>query len=326
MSYGQDTSSVGAEQRGGGLYPPIEPYARGHLDVGDGHRIYWETCGNPQGKPAVFLHGGPGGGCNADHRRLFDPDRYRIVLFDQRGCGRSEPTAELAHNTTPLLVEDLERLRTHLAIDRWLVVGGSWGATLALLYAQAHRERVLAMVLRGVFSGRKKEINWLYQFGASEIFPEAWLRFIGPIPEDEREDLLHAYYRRLTHEDREVRIAAARSWCAWEASVMTLLPRTTVYSSNENSVLALARIETHYFVHDTFIAEGQILRDAHKLAGLPGVIVQGRYDVVTPPVTAHDLHLCWLGSRLDIIPDAGHATSEPGILRRIVQATDDFAN
>ena len=325
MSLGQDVSPVVAGQRVGGLYPPIEPIARGHLDVGNGHRIYWETCGNPDGKPVVFLHGGPGGGCNADHRRLFDPQRYRIVLFDQRGCGRSTPTAELAHNTTPELVADIEQLREHLGIQRWLVVGGSWGATLALLYAQAHRDRVEAMVLRGVFSGRRKEIDWLYQFGASEIFPEGWMRFIGPIPEAERGDLLHAYHRRLTHEDEAVRIAAARSWCAWEASVMTLLPRPAVYSASDASLLALARIETHYFVNDTFIAEGQILRDAYKLAGLRGIIVQGRYDVVTPPVTAHDLHLSWLGSRLDIVPDAGHATSEPGIMRRMVQATDEFA-
>jgi proline iminopeptidase len=319
------TMPNGFAQKPGGLYLPIEPYARGHLDVGDGHRIYWETSGNPHGKPALFLHGGPGGGCNADHRRLFDPEKYRIVLFDQRGCGRSEPNARLEANTTQHLVADIEALRTHLGVERWLVLGGSWGATLALLYAQTHRDRVSELVLRGVFSGRRKEIDWLYQFGASELFPEAWLRFIGPIPEDERGDLLHAYHRRLTSADRDVQVAAARAWCAWEASVMTLLPRPNVYSSNEDSVLALARIETHYFVNDTFLAEGQILRDAHQLVGIPGVIVQGRYDVVTPAVTAFDLHLSWAGSTLDVIPDAGHATTEPGTLRRLVEATDAFA-
>jgi proline iminopeptidase len=325
MGVGPDNDQGLAVQRTGGLYPPIDSYDRGHLNVGDGHCLYWETCGNPKGFPALFLHGGPGGGCNADHRRLFDPQRYRIVLFDQRGCGRSLPVASLQANTTQHLVNDIELLRRHLGIERWLILGGSWGATLALLYAQSHRERVEALVLRGVFSGRKKEIDWLYQFGASELFPEAWLRFIGPIPEDERGDLLHAYHRRLTSSDMQVRISAARSWCAWEASVMTLLPRASAYSSSDDNVLALARIETHFFVNDTFIAEGQVLRDAHKLAGLPGIIVQGRYDVVTPPVTAYDLHLAWLGSRLDIVPDAGHATSEPGIMRRMVQATDEFA-
>ena len=324
MSWGSETTTAGAP-RAGTLYPFIEPHERGHLDVGDGHRIYWEACGNPNGKPAVFLHGGPGGGCNSDHRRLFDPQKYRIVLFDQRGCGRSVPNASLDANTTPHLVEDIERLRAFLKIERWQVVGGSWGATLALLYAQAHPERVTELVLRGIFAGRAKEIAWLYQFGASELFPEAWMRFIGPIPEAERSDLLHAYHRRLTSDDEMVRVNAARSWCAWEASVMTLLPRATSYTASDESLLALARIETHYFVHDCFIEEGQVLRDAHKLVGIPGVIVQGRYDVVTPATTAYDLHLTWNGSRLEIIPDAGHATSEPGILRRMVQATDDFA-
>ena len=324
MSWGSVPSTAGVP-RTGTLYPFIEPYERGHLDVGDGHKIYWETSGNPNGKPAVFLHGGPGGGCNSDHRRLFDPQKYRIVLFDQRGCGRSLPNASLEANTTTDLVADIERLRNFLKIERWQVVGGSWGATLALLYAQAHPKPVSELVLRGIFAGRAKEIGWLYQFGASELFPEAWMRFIGPIPEEERGDLLHAYHRRLTSPDEMIRVNAARSWCAWEASVMTLLPRTTSYTASDASLLALARIETHYFVHDCFIAEGQVLRDAHKLVGIPGVIVQGRYDVVTPATTAYDLHLCWSGSRLEIIPDAGHATSEPGIMRRMVQATDDFA-
>lgn len=309
----------------GTLYPPLDPYARGFLDVGEGHSLYWETSGNPVGKPVVFLHGGPGGGCNNDHRRLFDPQLYRIVLFDQRGCGRSRPVASLHANTTQHIIADIEQLRGMLGIDRWLVLGGSWGAMLAVLYAETHRDRVTGLVLRGMFSGRRREIEWLYKRGASEIFPEAWQKFIAPIPHAERGDLLGAYHRLITGDDRRVAVAAARSWCAWEAGVMTLLPRPGPFGSSDDNALALAGIEAHYFVNDCFVEEGQVLRDAGRLAGIPGIIVQGRYDVVTPATTSFDLHMAWSGSTLDIVPDAGHATSEPGIVRRLIAATDSFA-
>ena len=308
------------------LYPVLEPARTGYLDVGDGHEIYWESCGNPSGLPGLFLHGGPGGGCYADHRRLFDPTRYHIVLFDQRGCGRSRATSRLSANTTHHLVADIERLRNHFGFDAWrIVLGGSWGATLALRYAQVHRTRVEALVLRGVFSARQREVDWLYRFGASQLFPEAWDRFLAPIAADDRADPLHAYHRRLFGPDEAVRNAAARAWCTWEASLMTLLPRTTTYAASDAHVVALAEIETHYFVNGCFLAEGEILAAASKLDGLPGVIVQGRYDVVTPPTTAHELHRSWPGSRLEIVPDAGHATNEMGTLRKLIEATDGFA-
>ena len=308
------------------LYPFIEPARTGFLEVGSGHEIYWESCGNPAGRPALVLHGGPGGGCYADHRRLFDPSRYHIVLFDQRGCGRSRAADRLAANTTQHLVDDIEALRIHLGVTGWRVVlGGSWGATLALRYAQLHRPRVEALVLRGVFSARTSEIDWLYRFGASQLFPEAWERFLAPLPVAARADPLRAYHARLFDADPQVRITAARAWCAWEASLMTLLPRSASYSAQDAHVLALAEIETHFFVNDCFLAEGQILAEAGRLDGLPGVIVQGRYDVVTPPTTAFELHRAWRGSRLEIVPDAGHATSEMGTLRKLIDATDGFA-
>lgn len=306
------------------LYEPLSPCEAGMLDVGDGHEIYWETCGNPLGQPALFLHGGPGGGCYADHRRLFDPRHYRIVLFDQRGCGRSRPAGSLEANTTQHLLGDMEKLRKRLQIDSWLVLGGSWGATLALLYALQHREHVRAVVLRGVFTARRREIDWLYQHGASALFPEAWDRFATFIPPEERGDFVAAYHRRLTAGERSTRMEAARAWCAWEGSLMTLTPRGDYQPGHGDATLSLARIETHYFVHDTFLREGEILDNAGSLAGLPGAIVQGRYDVVTPPTTAFALHRAWPGSRLDIVPDAGHATSEPGTIRRLVEATDSF--
>jgi proline iminopeptidase len=307
-----------------GLYPLIQPFASGHLEVGDNHRIYWETAGNPEGKPALFLHGGPGGGFHPDHRRLFDPDHYKIVLFDQRGCGRSYPHGELQANTTQHLMHDIERLRTHLHIDRWLVLGGSWGATLALAYAQAHVERVTALVLRGVFTGRQCEVDWLYKEGASLIYPDAWARFVEPIPESERDDLVGAYYRRLTGADIAVRMEAARAWCAWEAGLLTLRPRLRATGNATSAEMALARIEAHYFVNYSFLDEGQIIANAHKLAGIPGVIVQGRYDMVTPVRSAFELAQAWPGADLRIIPDAGHATSEPGILAALVAATNEL--
>jgi proline iminopeptidase len=311
-----------------GLYPPVEPDAQGWLDAGDGHRVYWELCGNPAGRPAVFLHGGPGGGCSPDHRRLFDPERYRVLLFDQRGCGRSTPHASLDANTTWHLVADMERLRAEvMRADRWLVFGGSWGSALALAYAQAHPERVSELVLRGIFTLRRAELRWYYQEGASWLFPDKWERFMAPIPEAERGDLIAAYRRRLTHPDRAVRLEAARAWSLWEGETITLLPDAALseHFARDEYALAFARIENHYFVHAGFMEEGQLIRDAHRLRGIPGVIVQGRYDVATPAATAWALHRAWPEAEFHLVPDAGHAYSEPGILHRLVEATDRFA-
>lgn len=320
------------------MYPPVEPYDSGFIEVDGGHRLYWEACGNPSGRPALFLHGGPGGGCSANNRRLFDPDRYRIVLFDQRGCGRSRPHAStgsgLRANTIAHLLSDMETLRRTFGIDRWLLLGGSWGATLALAYAQAHPERVSAMVLRGVFTARHSELRWLYSEGASSLFPDAWERFNAPIPEAERGDLVAAYYALLSGggrgRDPALAVAAARAWCAWENEIMTLLPDNQEHMTpdprrDDMSLLALARIETHYFVNGAFLQEGQIISNAHRMSHIPGVIVQGRYDAVTPAVTAFDLHKAWPRADLRIVPDAGHASSEPGILRRLIAATHAFA-
>jgi len=319
---------MGLDERASGrmsaLYPPLQPFASGHLDVGDHHRIWWEAAGNPEGKPALFLHGGPGGGYHPDHRRLFDPDHYMIVLFDQRGCGRSLPHGELQANTTQHLIHDIERLRESLDVKDWLVLGGSWGATLALAYAQKHRERVRAIVLRGVFTGRECEVNWLYKDGASRLYPDAWERFIAPISPAERHDLVGAYHRRLTGADIAMRMEAARAWCAWEAELLTLRPRPSATGATTSSELALARIESHYFINHSFLDEGQIIRDAHMLAGVPGVIVQGRFDMVTPAISAWELSQAWPDARLRIVPEAGHATSEPGILHALVEATDSL--
>lgn len=309
------------------LYPPITPYDSGHLDVGDGHRIYWETCGNPKGKPVVFLHGGPGGGCGPDHRRLFNPEKYRIVLFDQRGCGRSTPHAMLAHNTTWDLVADMERLRTLLHIDQWQVFGGSWGSTLALAYAQAHPGRVSELVLRGIFLLRKAELHWYYQEGASWLCPERWEAFLAPIAQEERGDLIAAYRRLLTGSDEAVKLAAARAWSVWEASTVTMAPNPELVKEFEDAhhALAFARIENHYFVHNGFLEEGQLLRDMDRIQHIPGVIVQGQYDLVTPAKSAWDLHRAWPGAQLHLVPAAGHAYNEPGILEKLVAATDAFA-
>ncbi len=309
------------------LYPPIEPYEHGWLDVGDGHRVYWELCGNPNGKTAVFLHGGPGGGCSPVHRQLFDPERYRILLFDQRGCGRSTPHAGLDANTTWHLVADMERLRTMLGAESWLVFGGSWGSALALAYAETHPNRVSELVLRGIFTLRRAELLWYYQSGASWLFPEKWEHFLAPIPEDERGDLMAAYHRRLTHKDRSVQIEAARAWSLWEGETITLLPNEDYLRqfADEHYALAFARIENHYFMNGGFFEEGQLLRDAYRLKAIPGVIIQGRYDVATPPITAWDLHKVWPESRLVLVINAGHAFSEPGILHHLIETTDSFA-
>ncbi|WP_020188058.1 prolyl aminopeptidase [Methylopila sp. 73B] len=309
------------------LYPPIEPYDHGMLDVGDGHRVYWELCGNPRGAPVVFLHGGPGGGCGPAHRRLFDPKRYRILLFDQRGCGRSTPYANLDANTTWDLVADIERLRAMTGAERWLVFGGSWGSTLALAYAETHPERVSGLVLRGIFTLRRFELDWYYQSGASLLFPDKWEKFLAPIPENERGDLIAAYRKRLIGDDAAARLEAAKAWSVWEGETITLLPDPAITGQHGGDAyaLAFARIENHYFTHAGWMEEGQLIRDAHKLRGVPGVIVQGRYDVATPAVTAWDLHRAWPEAELHIVDDAGHAYSEPGILDRLVRATDSFA-
>ena len=315
------------------LYPPIETYAEGRLEVGDGHVVFWETCGNPDGKPVVFLHGGPGGGCNADHRRYFDPAKYRIVLFDQRGCGRSTPhasapDADLTTNTTWHLVDDIERLRTHLGVSRWQVFGGSWGSTLALAYAQTHPERVSELVLRGIFTLRNSEIDWFYQAGASHLYPDAWEGYLAPIPTDERDDLVAAYRARLFDADPAVHVPAGVAWTVWENSTIKLIPDVGAIAdarADTVSAVAFARIENHFFSHGGWLEEGQLIRDAHVLAGIPGVIVQGRYDTCTPPRTAWDLHRAWPEADFTMVADAGHAASEPGIVDALVRATDRFA-
>lgn len=322
-------------------YPPIEPYQHGMLDVGDGHRMYWETCGNPDGKPVLFLHGGPGGGCKADHRRAFDPAVYRIVLLDQRGCGRSRPhaadpdrtvaSAALRNNTTPHLVADLELLRGHLGIERWMLFGGSWGSTLALAYAQTHPDRVTEMVLRGIFTLRRWELDWYYGGLAEALFPDRWADFLSPLPAHLHRAgsaaIIEEYHRLLHHPDPATAERAAISWSRWEGSTVTLLPRDSVIASFTDSwfALAFARIENHYMRHAGFFDEGRLIRDAGRLADVPAVIVAGRYDVTTPIRTAWDLHRAWPGSELILIEGAGHAFDEPGIQDALVTATDRFA-
>ncbi|WP_157015174.1 prolyl aminopeptidase [Mesorhizobium xinjiangense] len=309
------------------LYPEIEPFETGHLDVGDGHSIYWERVGTKGGKPAVFLHGGPGGGFSPAHRRLFDPALYDVILFDQRGCGKSTPHAELEANTTWHLVADIERLREMAGFDKWLVFGGSWGSTLALAYAQKHPERVSELVLRGIYTLTRAELAWYYQFGVSEMFPDKWERFIAPIPEAERDDLMMAYRKRLTASDARTRVEAARAWSLWEGETITLLPEpaTSDKFGEDEFALAFARIENHFFVHGGWLDEGQLLRDAHRLADIPGVIVHGRYDMPCPARIAWELHKAWPKAVFHLIEGAGHAYSEPGILDRLMRATDMFA-
>jgi len=310
------------------LYPPIEPFRSGMLQVSDLHTLYYEEVGDPSGLPVVFLHGGPGGGLKDEYRRYFDPERWHVVLFDQRGCGRSTPHAELRDNTTWALVADIERLRTMLGIERWVVFGGSWGSTLALAYAQTHPDRCLGLILRGIFLFRRKELLWFYQDGASRLFPEAWKQFLAPIPEVERGDLISAYHRRLTSDDPDVRVQAARAWSVWEASTSTLHPDPEAIekASQDRFAEAFARIECHYFVHGGFLrSETQLLEDAERIAQVPGVIVQGRYDVVCPAASAWELHERWPGSELHVIRDAGHSISEPGNRDALIKATDEFA-
>ncbi|MET4780342.1 prolyl aminopeptidase [Glaciihabitans sp. UYNi722] len=315
------------------FYPEIEPHDSGMLDVGDGQNIYWETSGNPDGKPTVFLHGGPGAESGPDHRRLFDPARYRIILLDQRGSGKSTPHAsesgaDLSSNTTWNLVADLERLREHLGVDRWQVFGGSWGSSLALAYAETYPQRVTELVLRGIFTLRASELDWFYEGGAEELFPDLWEDFLAPVPLDERSNLIAAYHRLLNDPDAAIHGPAAVAWSTWEASTITLLRRPEVVAkfAEPHHALAFARIENHYFVNKGWFEEGQLIRDAGILADIPGVIIQGRYDVCTPPVTAWDLHRAWPEAEFVMVPDAGHAFDEPGILSALIEATDRFAN
>ncbi|MCL6620006.1 MAG: prolyl aminopeptidase [Thermomonas hydrothermalis] len=310
------------------LYPEIEPYRTGRLAVDARHTLYWEECGNPQGKPVVLLHGGPGAGCNEKMRRFHDPAKYRIVLFDQRGAGRSTPHADLVDNTTWHLVADIEALREHLGIARWQVFGGSWGSTLALAYAETHPQRVTELVLRGIFLLRRWELEWFYQEGASRLFPDAWQHYLAAIPPVERADLIGAYYRRLTSEDPQVRLAAARAWSIWEGatSYLRIPDDYTQTHGDPQFALAFARIENHYFVHGGFFEEeGQLLRDAHRIADIPGVIVHGRYDVVCPLQNAFDLHAVWPRASLIISPTSGHSAFEDENVDALVTATDRFA-
>jgi len=310
------------------LYPDIEPHDTGMLAVDDRHTLYYEQCGNPDGKPVVLLHGGPGGGCSTKMRRFHDPARYRIVLFDQRGSGRSTPHADLVDNTTWDLVEDIEKLRVHLGIERWQVFGGSWGSTLALAYAQAHPAQVTELVLRGIFMLRRWELEWFYQGGASNLFPEAWDQYVAAIPEVERHDLISAFHRRLTSDDEATRLAAARAWSVWEGATSFLHVDEDFVSGHEDAkfALAFARIENHYFVNGGFFeVEDQLLRDVHRIADIPGVIVHGRYDVVCPVRNAWELHQAWPKSELRISPASGHSAFEPENVHALVEATDRFA-
>ena len=328
------------------LYPPIEPYNTGLLPVSKLHTIYYEECGNPNGQPAIFVHGGPGGGIVPDYRRFFDPAHYRIVLFDQRGCGKSTPHASIEENTTWDLVADMEKIREHLGIDKWLVFGGSWGSTLSLAYAETHPERCTHLVLRGIFLLRKWEIDWLYQYGASQVFPDFWEEYLKPIPENERHDMLGAYAKRLGVRgsgsgDREIgspdpgprspvpvssqMIEAARAWSIWEGSTSKLLidPDLIGHYGFATFATAFARIECHYFVNGGFMEEGQLLRDAHRIEHIPTVIVQGRYDMVCPMQSAWDLHRKLPDAKLLISPTSGHSMMEPENRDALVQATDD---
>lgn len=311
------------------IFPPIEPRETGMLPVSALHSVYFEESGNPDGIPVVFVHGGPGGGTEPAHRRFFDPARYRIVLFDQRGAGRSTPHAELRENTTWDLVADMEKLREKLGIARWVVFGGSWGSTLGLAYAQTHPERVLGLVLRGIFLIREQEIRWFYQEGAHMLFPDAWEDYLAPIAGEERHDLVGAYYRRLTSEDPDVRLEAARAWSIWEARTSKLHVSEELVQKFDEPMLALAfaRIECHYFVHrGFFLRDAHLLHHADRLRGIPGYIVQGRYDVVCPMRSAWDLHRVWPEAELVVVPDAGHSAFEPGIEAELVRATEALAD
>lgn len=309
------------------LYPEIEPFDSGMLDVSDLHSVYFERCGNPDGIPLIFLHGGPGGGLIPMYRRFFDPAAYHIILFDQRGSGRSTPHAELKENTTWDLIKDIETLRVKFGVEKWYVFGGSWGSTLSLAYAQTHPDRALGLILRGIFLTRSKELKWFYQYGASEIFPDFWERYRDEIPEAERGDMMGAYYKRLTSDDEQTRISAAKAWSVWEGSTSKLFPSADLINHWEDpqEALALARIECHYFMNNSFFpTENFLIENVEKIRHIPTVIVQGRYDVVCPAVSAWELHRAFPEADLQIIQDAGHSISENGITAALVQATDKF--
>ncbi len=309
------------------FYPEIKPYQRHQVTVGDVHELYVDESGNPDGIPVLFIHGGPGAGCGKYDRRFFDPEKYRIILFDQRGCGRSTPHGSLENNTTQDLVADIEVIRELLGIEKWVLFGGSWGSTLALVYAQAYPEKVLAMILRGIFLCRPRDLNWFYQDGASNIFPDYWQDFIRPIAESERGDLIGSYYKHLTGDNEIQKMSAAKAWSLWEGRCATLRPNQDVVDafSNPHKAVALARIESHYFANNVFLEENQIINNAHKIAHIPGVIVHGRYDMVCPLENACTLQNLWPSAELHIIRDAGHASREAGIVDALIHATDDFA-
>ena len=309
------------------LFPEIKPYAVHRLEVEAPHELYVEECGNVKGLPVLFVHGGPGAGCEEYHRRFFDPNIYRIVLFDQRGAGRSTPHASLDNNTTWHLVADIEKIRLHLGIERWVLFGGSWGSTLSLVYAETHPQRVLGLILRGIFLCRPWEIHWFYQEGANRVFPDYWQEFIAPIPEQERHDLLQAHYRRLIGEDDIARMSSAKAWSIWEGRAATLLPNKHVvnFFGTPRVALSLARIEAHYFAHKTFLEPDQILRDAYRLADIPGVIVHGRYDMVCPIQNAWELQRAWPSAKLLVIPDAGHSAAETGTTHALVKSVMEMA-
>ncbi|MBC8211633.1 MAG: prolyl aminopeptidase [Gammaproteobacteria bacterium] len=306
------------------LFPVIQPSRTYYLQVSPEHELYIEESGSLDGIPVIFLHGGPGASCEPYHRRYFDPERYRIVLFDQRGCGKSRPHASLKDNTTQDLVDDLEQIREYLNIDKWVLFGGSWGSTLALAYAETHPEKVLGLILRGIFLCRQQDIDWFYQGGTARLFPDAWQHFLAPIPQAEQSNLVRAYYKRLTGDNEIERMSAAKAWSIWEGSTATLTPNSAVidYFSDPHLALSIARIESHYFSHNSFFEPNQLLANAHKLKGIPGYIVHGRYDVICPLDQAYALHQAWPGSELRIIADAGHAVSEQGTTRALVECTN----
>jgi proline iminopeptidase len=306
------------------LYPSLKNYAQHELKVDDIHTLYVEESGDPKGVPVLFVHGGPGAGTTPDDRRFFDPDRYRIILFDQRGCGHSTPHGSLENNTTQALIEDMEKIRQYLGIDKWILFGGSWGATLSLCYAQKYPTRVSRMILRGIFLARDRDLRWFYQEGASLIFPDYWEEFISSIPEEERDNLITAFHRRLTGEDELAKMNAAKHWSLWEGRCATLHPSKAVCErfSSPHVALSLARIETHYFMNKCFLEPNQILRDVYKLEGIPATIVHGRYDMVCTLDNARALHLSWPGSELHVIRDAGHSASESSIIDALILATE----
>lgn len=306
------------------LYPPIHEYTHYFLDVDDTHKLYIEECGNPDGVPIVFLHGGPGAGCEEYHRRFFNPEAYRIILFDQRGCGRSTPHSELHNNTTQDLIEDLEKIRQHLGLKQWALFGGSWGSTLALAYAETFPQYVSGLIVRGIFLCTPKELAWLYQDGASRVYPDYWDDFLEPIPEDERGDLLAAYYRLLTGEDEIAKMRSAKAWSTWEGRTATLLPNDDLLAhfTDPHTALSVSRIETHYFMNKGFLEEDQLLNNANNLWGIPGYIIQGRYDMICPMQQAYRLHQAWPQAEFSVVASAGHAASEEGIISALVSATN----